>query len=127
MFTPITFATVIGVYYFRSKKMKQSFEVSVAEQYGITEAIIFEIIREGIVKNRTRLHGEIWTFLPYSSLSEKMPYVSRNTIMKAVKHLESEKLIVKHTRFLPIERGGCEGNYFKLSEKGEQITLGGAA
>ena len=107
--------------------MKQSFEVSVAEQYGITEAIIFEIIREGIVKNRTRLHGEIWTFLPYSSLSEKMPYVSRNTIMKAVKHLESEKLIVKHTRFLPIERRGCEGNYFKLSEKGEQITLGGAA
>jgi len=107
--------------------MKQSFDVTLATQFGVTEAIIFEIIKEGVATNRTRFHGEIWTFLPYYSLSEKMPYISRHTIMKAVKHLESERLIVKHTHFLPIERGGCEGNYYKLSEKGEKIVLGGAA
>ena len=107
--------------------MRQTFDVTLATQFGVTEAIIFEIIKEGAVTNRTRLHGELWTFLPYNSLLGKMPYVSRNTIMKAVKHLESEKLIVKHTHFLPVERGGCEGNYFKLSEKGEKIVLGGAA
>lgn len=103
--------------------MIQRFDTDIACRLGVTEAVVFELIKEGLVKNRTRLFGDIWTFLPYAKLVVLMPYTSRATIAKAVKHLECEKLILKHTRFVPLGAGGCEGNYFRLTQEGIQLAL----
>lgn len=78
--------------------MHHSFNVEIATEYGLVEAILLEHLHFWITKNeanRTNFHdGRYWTFNSIRAFNELYPYLTTKKINNALKHLESENLIV---------------------------------
>lgn len=78
--------------------MNHSFNIAIATEYGMLEAVLMEHLNFWIKKNRANdvnFHdGYYWTFNSTKALSELFPYVSKNTISRALHHLEKEGLVL---------------------------------
>ena len=77
--------------------MYHSFEVDIAKQFGILEALILNNLEFWIAKNEaneTNFHdGFYWTYNSARALSGLFPYVSQRQIRNALKHLQDEGII----------------------------------
>lgn len=78
--------------------MQHSFDVELAEKYGILEAILLNHLWFWIEKNRANdrnYHdGYYWTYNSVKAFSELFPYASKNKINNALNHLKAEGLII---------------------------------
>ena len=86
--------------------MNHSFNVEIAIKYGMVEAVLLEHLNFWILKNKANkanfYDGNYWTYNSTKALAELFPYVSSNTISRALRHLKEEGLILF-------------GNYNKIS------------
>ena len=86
--------------------MMHSFDIDVAREYGIEEAILLNNFLFWIKKNSansTHIHdGKCWTYNTNKAMQELFPYLSKDKINYAIKNLVDNGLIVK-------------GNYNKIS------------
>lgn len=86
--------------------MQHSFDVEIAIQYGINQAIILNNLFFWIQKNKANgkhfYDGHYWTYNSKKAFSELLPYMSERQIDYALSKLVKDGLIIK-------------GNYNKLS------------
>lgn len=77
--------------------MYHSFDVIVAKEYGIIEAILlnnFEYwIAKNIANNKNFYDGYYWTFNSTKSFTKLFPYISQRQIQNALKHLKELEII----------------------------------
>ena len=77
--------------------MEHHFNVDIAKQYGVLEAIIlnhFEFwIKTNEANNRNFYDGYYWTYNSTRALQEIFPYASQRKIQNVLKHLEDEGII----------------------------------
>ena len=106
--------------------MQHSFDIEVAKEYGIEEAVILNNLYFWIEKNRANgLHfydGYYWTYNSVKAFNELFPYMSAKKIRNALNHLIEEGILIT-------------GNYNKsaydrtlwyaLTQKGKCICLNG--
>lgn len=78
--------------------MEHSFDIEIAQEFGIQCAIILKNIYFWIEKNKANekhFHdGKYWTYNSIKAMTELFPYMSKNTINRALDKLESAGLIV---------------------------------
>jgi DNA-binding HxlR family transcriptional regulator len=79
--------------------MNHSFNVEIAKEYGIEEAIILENMYFWLEKNRVNqrhiIDGKVWTYNSQSALSELFPYMNRSKIQRVMTKLEDLGLILR--------------------------------
>ena len=80
-----------------TKNMEHHFNVELAKEYGILEAIILNNLQHWIEKNRANgknYHdGHYWTYNSAKAFSELFPYASQKQIRKALQNLIAEGII----------------------------------
>ena len=78
--------------------MTHSFDVQIAEKYGINAAIIFQNIYYWCEHNRANCRNEhdglFWTYNSSKAFSELFPYMTQRQVKYALQKLVSEGLIV---------------------------------
>lgn len=82
----------------KGDKMEHSFNIELAKEYGILEAILLKNIWFWIEKNRANeknfYDGTYWTYNSTRAFNELFPYVSEKSIKRALRGLK-EKGIIK--------------------------------
>ena len=77
--------------------MNHSFDIEIAQKYGIEEAIIYQNITFWCAKNKANdknIHdGIAWTYNTHEAFQELFPYMKVNTIKRALKNLKYFGLI----------------------------------
>ena len=77
--------------------MQHSFNIELAKEYGILEAIIINNLFFWIEKNKANdvsyYDGTYWTYNSIKALNELFPYASERKISYALKHLKEEGII----------------------------------
>lgn len=77
--------------------MQHSFDVDIAVEYGVLEAILLNNLWFWIKKNEANkvnyFDNDYWTYNSVRAFGELFPYVSQKQIQTALKHLENEGLI----------------------------------
>lgn len=77
--------------------MQHSFDIDIAKEYGILEAILLNNLEFWISKNKangTNYHdGFYWTYNSTRAFNELFPYVSQRQIQNALKHLKEEGIL----------------------------------
>ena len=77
--------------------MQHSFNIELAKEYGLLEAIIINNLFFWIEKNKANnvnyYDGTYWTYNSIKALNELFPYASERKISYALKHLEEEGII----------------------------------
>ena len=77
--------------------MQHSFNIEIAKEYGLLEAIIINNLFFWIEKNKANnvnyYDGTYWTYNSIKALNELFPYASERKISYALKHLEEEGII----------------------------------
>lgn len=78
--------------------MQHHFEVELANQYGVTEAILINHFEYWIELNRVNeknfYDGRYWTFNSMKGMREIFPYLSEKKIRTALKNLQDKGLIL---------------------------------
>lgn len=78
--------------------MQHSFDVEIAKEYGILEAILIQHIYFWIEKNKAnRKHlydGKYWTYNSRKAFSELFPYASEKQIRRVLESLVKKKLLI---------------------------------
>ena len=79
--------------------MNHSFNVEIATQYGIEEAIVLENLHFWIEKNKAnkkhRIDGNTWTYNSQEAFTQLFPYMNRPKIQRVMVKLEKEGLILR--------------------------------
>lgn len=102
--------------------MQHSFDVEIAEKYGVNCAIILNNLQFWIAKNKangTNFHdGRFWTFNSMKAFSELFPYMTSKQIRGALDTLRDEGLLITgNYNVKPYDRT----LWYALTEKGECI------
>ena len=102
--------------------MEHHFNVELAKEYGILEAVLLNNLQFWIEKNRangTNFHdGHYWTYNSAKAFSELFPYASQKQIRKALQNLIGEGII---------QTGNYNKNpydrtlWYSFTEKGNRI------
>ena len=105
-----------------NKNMEHHFNVELAKEYGILEAVILNHLQFWTEKNRangTNFHdGHYWTYNSAKAFSELFPYASQKQIRKALQNLIGEGII---------QTGNYNKNpydrtlWYSFTEKGNRI------
>lgn len=77
--------------------MEQSFDVEIAKEYGILEAVIYENIKYKVEQNQTASNyyeGKYWVKLSKNDLVEMMPYCNSRQISYALNKLRDAGVIL---------------------------------
>lgn len=78
--------------------MQHHFDIYIAEQYGILEAILLNHFEFWIAKNEANeknyYDDEYWTYNSTKALQKLFPYVSQRKIQNALKHLIDEGVLM---------------------------------
>ena len=78
--------------------MQHHFDVELAKEYGILEAILLDNFcfwTSKNVANGVHIHdGHVWTYNSVKAFAEMMPYASPKQIRSALSHLETDGLII---------------------------------
>lgn len=79
--------------------MNHSFNIELAQKYGLNEAILIENMRFWILKNRANdanFHdGKTWTYNSIAAFKELFPYLPLRAIRTALDNLVSKKVLIK--------------------------------
>lgn len=79
--------------------MQHSFDISIAEKYGVNVAIFLNNVAFWIKKNQSNkkhfYQGRYWTYNSQEALTELFPYWSRQNIRTILKSCEDQGLIIK--------------------------------
>lgn len=105
--------------------MNHSFNVKIATEYGIVEAILLEHLNFWITKNRANevnfFDGRYWTYSSTKALAQLLPYVSSKTISRALHHLEDEGLVL----FGNYNKSAYDRTmWYALTDEGESVLSG---
>lgn len=77
--------------------MEHHFNVEIATEYGVAEAILINNLNFWIthnkVNNRHFYDGDYWTYNSVKSFSELFPYLSQRKIQNALKNLVDKKIL----------------------------------
>lgn len=77
--------------------MNHSFNVELATEYGLTEAILLENLQFWILHNKANnknfYDGSYWTYNSAKAFSELFPYLTARKIRSALKNLEGQGII----------------------------------
>lgn len=77
--------------------MEHSFDIDLAKEYGIAEAILLNNFSFWIAKNRANgqnfYDGYYWTYNSTKAFAELFPYLSQRQIQNALKHLREEGIL----------------------------------
>lgn len=78
--------------------MQHSFDIDIAKEYGILEAILLNHLWFWIKKNEANdtnyYDDNYWTYNSTRAFNELFPYVSQRQIQNALNHLKEEKIIL---------------------------------
>ena len=79
--------------------MEHSFDIEVAKEYGVLEAVIIKNFQYWILKNianrKNFMDGRYWTYNSLSALCELFPYVSSRQIRYAIDNLIEKGVFIK--------------------------------
>lgn len=102
------------------------FDVDVASQYGLLEAILLQNFQFWIEKNKANnvnyFDGEYWTYNSIKAFSTLFPYASKKQIERALNNLR-EKGLIKVGNFN--ESKYDRTLWYALTQKGKYISLAG--
>ena len=77
--------------------MQHSFDIDIAKEYGILEAILLNNMQFWIERNKANetnyYDGYYWTFNSTKAYTELFPYVTQRQIQNALKHLRDEGIL----------------------------------
>ena len=108
--------------------MEHSFDIDIAKDYGIPCAVILKHLWYWIEKNRANKKnerdGSYWTYNSVSAFCELFPYLSKNTIIRALKKLADEG-IIKEAIFNDVAFDRTK--WYAITDKGYAIINGGLA
>ena len=108
--------------------MEHSFDIDIAKEYGIPCAVILKHLWYWIEKNRANRKnerdGSYWTYNSVSAFCELFPYLSKNTIIRALKKLSDEG-IIKEAVFNDVAFDRTK--WYAITDKGYSIINGGLA
>lgn len=78
--------------------MQHSFDIDIAKEYGILEAILLNNLWFWIEKNRANgtnyYDDNFWTYNSTRAFNELFPYASQRKIQTALAHLKDEEIII---------------------------------
>lgn len=78
--------------------MEHSFDVKLAEKYGVLEAIMLKHLGYWLMKNKANekncIDGKYWTYNTVQAFSAFFPYMSPKQIRRVMEHLKEEELVV---------------------------------
>lgn len=78
--------------------MQHSFDIDIAKEYGILEAILLNNLWFWIEKNRANgtnyFDDNYWTYNSTRAFNELFPYASQRKIQTALTHLKDEEIII---------------------------------
>lgn len=78
--------------------MQHSFDIDIAKEYGILEAILLNNLWFWIEKNRANgtnyYDDNYWTYNSTRAFNELFPYASQRKIQTALAHLKDEEIII---------------------------------
>lgn len=78
--------------------MEHHFDIDVAKEYGIAEAVLINHFQFWITKNKancTNFHdGRYWTFNSQKAMLELFPYLSQKSIRTVLQHLTDRGVII---------------------------------
>ncbi len=78
--------------------MNHSFCVEIAQEYGVNAAILLENIYFWVEKNKANntneIDGHFWTYQTQTAFAKMFPYMSRVTVLRALKKLEKDGIIL---------------------------------
>ena len=103
--------------------MQHSFDIDVAKEYGILEAVLLNHLQFWIEKNRANetnfFDGEYWTYNSTRAFNELFPYVSERQIKIALKNLRDKEIIkVGNYNTVAYDRT----LWYTFTEKGKSIV-----
>ncbi len=79
--------------------MEHSFNIAIAEKYGMPEAVLYNHFLFWIKKNKANAKnyrdGKFWTYSSVKALCDLFPYMTKNQIEYALKKLIDNKVLVK--------------------------------
>lgn len=108
--------------------MEHSFDIDIAKEYGMPCAVILKHLWYWIEKNRANRKnerdGSYWTYNSVSAFCELFPYLSKNTIIRALKKLSDEG-IIKEAVFN--DAAFDRTKWYAITDKGYAIINGGFA
>lgn len=77
--------------------MEHSFNIYIAKEFGIVEAILIQHFEYWIAKNQANqknfYNGFYWTYNSTRAFSELFPYLSQRQVQYALNHLKEEDII----------------------------------
>lgn len=78
--------------------MQHGFDVSIAQKYGILEAVLFNHFAFWIAKNKANnanfFDGKYWTYNSVNALLEIFPYCTRRKLQYALEKMQKEGLLI---------------------------------
>ena len=78
--------------------MTNSFDVDIATEYGLVEAILLNIIafwvKQNTLNDQNKHEGRYWTYNTFKAFAGLYPYFSERTIKRAIQHLIEADLIL---------------------------------
>lgn len=102
--------------------MEHYFNVDMAREYGIEEAILFHHFYYWIVRNVANgehFHdGLCWAYNSKKAFAEFFPYMNEAKILRVIKHMEDEGLIIKG-HYNSDERD--KANWYAITRKGLEL------
>ena len=102
--------------------MNHSFDVAMAERYGVNEAIFIENLRFWILKNKANKRhfydGRYWTYNSAKAFAELFPYWSRQQVERIIHKLKSAGvLLIGHYSQNAYDRT----NFYALSDEMDSL------
>lgn len=106
--------------------MEHSFNIAVACEYGVLEAIIIRNFQYWIAKNKANkshyVNEHYWTYNSYDALVELFPYATKDQLKKRILRLvEKGVLLIGHFSENPNDRT----NWFAFADEGKWIVQNG--
>lgn len=106
--------------------IKHIFDIDIAKQYGIEEAILFENIAFWVEKSKANdtnfFEGKYWTFNSIKAFAKLFPYMTERRVRYALDNLVKHGLIEKgNFNKIAYDRT----RWYALTEKGESIRQNG--
>ena len=78
--------------------MEHHFDIEVAKEYGVVEAVFINHFQYWIVKNKANgLHqhdGRTWTYNSMKAFGELFPYLSTKSIRTVIQHLINQGVLL---------------------------------
>src|SRR5581483_7613470 len=95
-----------------------AFDVELAQEFGLEEAIIIRALQFWIGRNRAegvnQHNGRTWTYDPYAKWVERLPYLTVSKVRSAIANLVEKRVIIREQVQLKI---GDATNWYAFADE----------